>query len=92
MEEGAQVSASEQPVQDLDWLVTNFVERVRDVAHAVVVTADGLPLAFSARFPRDQPGQQDPQPRCHRQQKPQRMQQVTQRHAFEPLITAISRG
>jgi predicted regulator of Ras-like GTPase activity (Roadblock/LC7/MglB family) len=53
MEEGAQVSASEQPVQDLDWLVTNFVERVRDVAHAVVVTADGLPLAFSARFPRD---------------------------------------
>ena len=29
------------------------MERVRDVAHAVVVTADGLPLAFSARFPRD---------------------------------------
>jgi uncharacterized protein len=53
MEEGAQVSASEQPEQDLDWLVTNFVERVRDVAHAVVVSADGLPLAFSARFPRD---------------------------------------
>jgi uncharacterized protein len=47
------VSASEQPVQDLDWLVTNFVERVRDVAHAVVVSADGLPLAFNARFPRD---------------------------------------
>jgi predicted regulator of Ras-like GTPase activity (Roadblock/LC7/MglB family) len=47
------VSASEQPVQDLDWLVTNFVERVRDVAHAVVVSADGLPLAFNARFPHD---------------------------------------
>jgi predicted regulator of Ras-like GTPase activity (Roadblock/LC7/MglB family) len=40
-------------VQDLDWLVTDFVDRIRDVAHAVVVSADGLPLAFSARFPRD---------------------------------------
>jgi len=40
-------------VQDLDWLVTDFVERVRDVAHAVVVSADGLPLAYNARFPRD---------------------------------------
>ena len=47
------MSASEQTVQDLDWLVTDFVERVRDVAHAVVVSADGLPLAFNARFPRD---------------------------------------
>jgi predicted regulator of Ras-like GTPase activity (Roadblock/LC7/MglB family) len=26
---------------------------MRDVAHAVVVSADGLPLAFNARFPRD---------------------------------------
>ena len=40
-------------MQDLDWLVTDFVERVRDVAHAVVVSADGLPLAYNARFPRD---------------------------------------
>ena len=47
------MSAAEHPVQDLDWLVTDFVERVRDVAHAVVVSADGLPLAFNARFPRD---------------------------------------
>jgi len=38
---------------DLDWLVTNFVERVRDAAHAVVVSADGLPIAFSAGFPED---------------------------------------
>ena len=37
----------------LDWLVTDFVDRVRDVAHAVVVSADGLPLAYNARFPRD---------------------------------------
>jgi uncharacterized protein len=36
---------------DLDWLVTNFVERVPGVAHAVVVSADGLALAVSAGFP-----------------------------------------
>jgi hypothetical protein len=47
------VSATEHTVQDLDWLVTDFVDRVRDVAHAVVVSADGLPLAFNARFPSD---------------------------------------
>jgi predicted regulator of Ras-like GTPase activity (Roadblock/LC7/MglB family) len=47
------VSALEHTVQDLDWLVTDFVDRVRDVAHAVVVSADGLPLAFNTRFPRD---------------------------------------
>jgi uncharacterized protein len=39
--------------QDLNWLVTNFVERVPAVAHAVVVSADGLPLAFSDGFPPD---------------------------------------
>ncbi len=47
------MSATEHAVHDLDWLVTDFVERVRDVAHAVVVSADGLPLAFNTRFPRD---------------------------------------
>jgi uncharacterized protein len=47
------VSATEHTVQDLDWLVTDFVDRMRDVAHAVVVSADGLPLACNARFPRD---------------------------------------
>ncbi len=47
------MSALEHTVQDLDWLVTDFVDRVRDVAHAVVVSADGLPLAFNTRFPRD---------------------------------------
>jgi uncharacterized protein len=39
------------PVQDLDWLVTSFVERVPGVAHAVVVSADGLALAASDGFP-----------------------------------------
>jgi hypothetical protein len=41
-------------VQDLDRLVTSFTERVPDVAHAAVVSVDGLPLAASAGLPRDQ--------------------------------------
>jgi uncharacterized protein len=46
------VSTAQHPVQDLDWLVTDFAERVRHVAHAVVVSADGFALAFSATLPR----------------------------------------
>ena len=42
-----------RPVQDLNWLITNFVERVASVAHAIVVSADGLPMAFSNGFPPD---------------------------------------
>jgi hypothetical protein len=42
-----------QPVQDLSWLLTNFVERVPGIAHAVVVSSDGLPLAYSQGFPQD---------------------------------------
>lgn len=36
---------------DLDWLVTDFTARVADVAHAVVVSADGVPLAVSEDIP-----------------------------------------
>ena len=43
--------------QDLNWLITNFVERVPAVAHAIVVSADGLPLAFSDGFPADRADQ-----------------------------------
>jgi hypothetical protein len=39
--------------QDLNWLVTNFVERVPSAAHAIVVSSDGLPLAHSEGFPPD---------------------------------------
>ena len=39
------------PRQDLDWLITDFTARVADVAHAVVVSADGVPLAVSERIP-----------------------------------------
>ncbi len=37
--------------QDLNWLVTEFTTRVEDVAHAIVVTADGVPLALSEGIP-----------------------------------------
>ena len=42
---------------DLNRLVTSFTERVPTVAHAAVVSADGLPLAASAGLPRDQADQ-----------------------------------
>jgi predicted regulator of Ras-like GTPase activity (Roadblock/LC7/MglB family) len=44
-------------MRDLNWLVTNFVERVPDAAHAVIVSSDGLPLAYSADFPQDRADQ-----------------------------------
>jgi predicted regulator of Ras-like GTPase activity (Roadblock/LC7/MglB family) len=40
-------------VQDLNWLITAFVERVSSVAHAIVVSSDGIPLAFSRGLPPD---------------------------------------
>jgi uncharacterized protein len=47
------MSTPGNPAQDLNWLVTNFVERVPYVAHAVVVSSDGIPLGVSAGFPPD---------------------------------------
>jgi hypothetical protein len=46
-----------QPVQDLNWLVTNFAVRVPSVAHAIVVSSDGLALAYSEGFPPDRASQ-----------------------------------
>jgi uncharacterized protein len=37
--------------QDLNWLVTDFATRVVHVAHAIVVTSDGVPLALSDGIP-----------------------------------------
>jgi uncharacterized protein len=51
------VSTHGRPAQDLSWLVTNLVERVPDVAHAIVVSSDGLPLAMSAGFPQERADQ-----------------------------------
>jgi predicted regulator of Ras-like GTPase activity (Roadblock/LC7/MglB family) len=39
--------------QELNWLVTEFTTRVADVAHAIVVSADGVPLALSTGIPVD---------------------------------------
>ena len=50
--------AQAQPSQSrFGWLVTNFAERVPGVAHAIVVSADGLLLTSSDRLPRDRADQ-----------------------------------
>jgi predicted regulator of Ras-like GTPase activity (Roadblock/LC7/MglB family) len=40
-------------INQFGWLITNFAERVPGVAHAVVVSVDGLLLAASSRLPGD---------------------------------------
>ena len=42
-----------RPVQDLNWLITAFADRVPHIAHALVVSSDGLPLACSNGLPAD---------------------------------------
>lgn len=42
---------------EFGWLITDFTERVPGVAHAVVVSADGLLLTASARLPLDRADQ-----------------------------------
>jgi predicted regulator of Ras-like GTPase activity (Roadblock/LC7/MglB family) len=37
--------------EDLNWLVNDFTVRVADIAHAIVVSADGVPLALSDGIP-----------------------------------------
>jgi uncharacterized protein len=51
------VSPLTSSMQDLNWLITSFAGRVPSVAHAIVVSADGLPLAFSDGFPQDRADQ-----------------------------------
>lgn len=46
-----------QSVNELSWLITDFANRVPDVAHAIVVSADGLALAVSDGFPTDRADQ-----------------------------------
>ena len=43
--------------QNLNWLVSNFANRVPGIAHAVAVSADGLLLAVSENLPRDRADQ-----------------------------------
>jgi predicted regulator of Ras-like GTPase activity (Roadblock/LC7/MglB family) len=37
----------DDPDEGLSWLISDFKTRVVDVAHAIVVSADGIPLAVS---------------------------------------------
>lgn len=39
--------------RNLNWLVVNFVSKTPGVAHAVVISSDGIQLASSAALPRD---------------------------------------
>jgi predicted regulator of Ras-like GTPase activity (Roadblock/LC7/MglB family) len=52
-------AAPQQPVQpsQFGWLVDSFVQQVPGVAHAVVVSADGLLLVSSSGLPRDRADQ-----------------------------------
>lgn len=42
-----------QEARDLSWLINAFAERVPGVAHAIVVSSDGLLIAISKNLPRD---------------------------------------
>ena len=51
------MSELSQAARGVNWLITDFVSNVPGVAHTVVVSSDGLPLAFSDGFPRDRADQ-----------------------------------
>lgn len=48
---------SPSQVGQFGWLVDSFVERVPGVAHAVVISADGILLTLSSGLPRDRADQ-----------------------------------
>ena len=43
--------------ESLDWLVTKFADEVSGVAHAILVSADGLLMAASSRMPTERADQ-----------------------------------
>jgi len=47
------VTTTSEELDNFSWLVEDFVNRVAGVAHAIVVSADGLLLAGSERLPID---------------------------------------
>jgi len=53
------MTTQHQPGQigELDWLLTSFVQKIPDVAHALTVSVDGLALAVSAGLPSDRADQ-----------------------------------
>lgn len=50
-------SWSAAPDRSLDWLVTKFAREVPGVAHALLVSVDGLPVAASEHLPRERADQ-----------------------------------
>ena len=48
---------------DFNWLVDNLAKRTPGVAHAMVVSADGLPVAVSERLDRPKPTSSPRSPR-----------------------------
>jgi predicted regulator of Ras-like GTPase activity (Roadblock/LC7/MglB family) len=44
-------------LENLDWLVDSLTRRTPDIAHAILVSADGMPMARSAAFPADRADQ-----------------------------------
>jgi predicted regulator of Ras-like GTPase activity (Roadblock/LC7/MglB family) len=54
---GVRVTQLSPTAQNLNWLISNFVHKVPGVAHAIVVSADGLLLATSHGLPRDRADQ-----------------------------------
>lgn len=51
------MTGSDNQPSRFGWLVNNFAEQVPGVAHAVVVSTDGLLLTASSRLPRDRADQ-----------------------------------
>ena len=47
------MTAMSTEANNINWLITNFVERVPGVSQAVVVSSDGLPMALSGGIDRD---------------------------------------
>lgn len=39
---------------DLRWLLDNFVDKVPGISHAIVASADGMPMSASRGFPAEQ--------------------------------------
>jgi predicted regulator of Ras-like GTPase activity (Roadblock/LC7/MglB family) len=46
-----------QAAKDLNWLINNFVDQVPKVAHAIVLSSDGLVMAYSDGLARDRADQ-----------------------------------
>jgi hypothetical protein len=52
-DQSAEGQSPDQQLTDFGWLIDDFVDRVAGVAHAVVVSADGLVLCATEGLPRD---------------------------------------